>query len=103
MGIMIGNIIIDLWLFILVIIIIIAFIILAINRGIAAHRLQIGAGRDELIGRTASVLTALEPQGMVLIEGERWTAILDSGKAVPGEEVIVNRVEGLKLFVNKKQ
>ena len=103
MGIIIGNIIIDLWLFILVIVILIAFIILVINRGIAAHKLQMGAGREEMIGKTAEVLTALEPRGMVLVEGERWSATLEAGRAEPGEEVIITKVEGLKLSVNKKQ
>jgi len=32
-----------------------------------------------------------------------WTAIVDSGRAEPGEEVIITGAEGLKLFVTKKQ
>jgi membrane-bound ClpP family serine protease len=103
MGIMIGNLIIALWVVILVVIIVIAFIVLVINRGIAAHRLKVGAGMEELIGRTAEVLIALEPKGTVLIEGERWSAISEAGRVEPGEEVIITKVEGLKLYVNKKQ
>ncbi len=102
MGIIIGSLIIDLWVIILVAIILIAFIILAINRGIAAHRLQAGAGKEELIGRTAEVVTALEPKGMVFVEGERWSAISEAGNIAPGEEVVITRVEGLKLYVDKK-
>ena len=49
------------------------------------------------------VETVLEPRGVVLIEGEHWTAIMENGKAEPEEEVIVTRVEGLKLIVNKKK
>ncbi len=103
MGIMIGNLIIDLWVVILVIICIIAFIVLVINRGIAAHRLQVGAGREELIGKTAEAITALEPKGTVFIEGERWSAISEAGRVEPGEEVLITKVEGLKLYIDKKQ
>ena len=102
MGIMIGNLIIDLWVVIVVAIIIIAVIILVINRGIAAHKLQVGAGREEMIGRTALVVTPLEPKGTVLIEGERWSATSESGNVEAEEEVVVTRVEGLKLYVDKK-
>ena len=66
------------------------------------YRKQIAAGREELIGKTGVVITALEPKGLVLIEGERWTAVIDKGRAGPEEEVIINRVEGLKLMVTKK-
>jgi membrane-bound serine protease (ClpP class) len=67
------------------------------------YRKQIAAGREELIGKTGVVKTALEPKGLVLVEGERWTAVIDKGRAGPEEEVIITRVEGLKLLVTKKQ
>ena len=102
MGIQIGTLIIDLWVFILIVIAIIAFIAVAVNRGIAAHKLQAGAGKEELIGKTAEVITPLEPKGTVFVEGERWSAISESGPVEPGEEVIITRAEGLKLYVNKK-
>jgi membrane-bound serine protease (ClpP class) len=56
-----------------------------------------------MIGRTAEVLVALEPKGTVLVEGERWSAISEADRVEPGEEVIITRVEGLKLYVDKKQ
>ena len=102
MGIQIGTLIIDLWVVIVVVIIVIAFIILVINRGIAAHKLQIGAGGEEMIGKNARALTALGPKGTVLIEGERWSAESEAGKVEAGEEVVITRVDGLKLYVNKK-
>lgn len=94
---------IDLWLIILVIVVAVAFVILVIIYGIRAHRQQVSAGREELIGRVAEVTTAMEPRGTVRIEGEQWTAILEKGTAEPGEEVIVTKVEGLKLRVTKKE
>ena len=61
------------------------------------------AGREELIGKTAVVKIALAPKGVVLVEGERWTAVIDKGRAEPEEEVIITKVDGLKLMVTKKQ
>ena len=94
---------IDLWLIILVIVATVAFIVFVIIYGIRAHRQQVSAGREDLIGKVAEVTAAMEPRGMVRIEGEQWTAILEKGRAEPGEEVIVTKVEGLKLRVNKKE
>jgi membrane protein implicated in regulation of membrane protease activity len=91
------------WLIALIVIVVIGFIAICIIWGIRAHRNRIAAGREELVGRTAVVETALEPRGIVLIEGEHWTAIMEKGKAEMDEEVIVTRVEGLKLIVNKKK
>ena len=88
---------------IIVVIIIIAFIILVIQRGIRAHRLQVAAGKEDLIGKTAVVEIALKPRGIVLVEGERWTAIADNGHAEEEDEVIVTNVEGLRLRVTKKE
>jgi membrane-bound serine protease (ClpP class) len=67
------------------------------------YRKQVAAGREDLIGKTAVVKTALAPKGMVLVEGERWTAVIDEGVAQPEEEVVVTRVDGLKLAVTRKQ
>ena len=91
------------WLIATVIICVIAFLAVAIVWGIRAHRRQISAGREDMIGKTAEVKVALEPKGMVLIQGEQWTAISESGRVEPGEEVIISRVDGLKLYVTKKE
>ena len=93
---------IDLWLIILVIVAVVAFLALVIIYGIRAHQQQISAGREDLIGRVAEVTAPMEPKGMVRIEGEQWAAVLEKGKAEPGEEVIITKVEGLKLRVAKK-
>ena len=70
--------------------------------GVRAHQGQVSAGREELVGKTATVVIALEPKGVVFIQGERWTAISDSGQVEPEDEVVITRVEGLKLYVTKK-
>ncbi len=93
----------DWWLIAIVVICIIAFFVFVINRGIRAHRRQASAGREDLIGKIAEVKIALKPKGVVFIQGERWTAISETGLMKPEEEVIITKVDGLKLYVAKKQ
>jgi membrane-bound serine protease (ClpP class) len=73
------------------------------NRIVTAQRRKVVTGREEFKGSTAVVRTALDPEGLVYFQGELWKAALDSGSAVPGEEVIIKSLEGLKLFVTKKR
>ena len=94
---------IDPWLIATVAILVVVFVAVAIIWGIRAHRRQVSAGRDELIGKTAEVKVALEPKGIVFVEGERWTAVSETVRVSPGEEVIITKVDGLKLYVTKKQ
>ena len=94
---------IDTWFIALVIICIIGFIAAAVYWGVRAHKRQVSAGKEELIGRTAEVTVALKPKGTVFVDGERWTAISEQGRVQTGEEVIITKVDGLKLWVTKKQ
>ena len=90
------------WLIAVMIIGIIAFFAASVYWGIRAHRRQVSAGREELIGKIAEVMVALNPKGTVFIQGERWTAISEKDRVEPGEEVIITKVDGLKLWVTKK-
>ncbi len=85
-----------------VVVIIAAFFAFVVSRVIKAHRRQATTGREELVGKTAVVKVSLDPEGMVLFKGERWTAVSEAGRIEPGEEVVVTKVDGLKLYVSKK-
>ena len=74
-----------------------------ISRVIRAHRYQPTTGREELTGKRVVVKVALDPEGTVFFKGERWTAVSEKGRVEPGEEVIITRVDGLTLYVIKKQ
>ena len=55
-----------------------------------------------LVGRTGTVMTALDPKGSVQVIGETWTAVTQSGRPVePGKEVVVLEVDGLTLKVSE--
>jgi len=92
----------DPWLIAIVTIIIAALFAFVVSRVIKAHRKQATTGREELVGKTAVVKVALDPEGTVFFKGERWEAVSDKGRVEPGEEVIITKVEGLRLQVTKK-
>ena len=92
---------IDPWLIVLVAIAIAAFLVVTIVLVIRAHRRRVSAGREDLIGKTAEVKTALNPKGTVLIEGEHWMAVSEDGQMEPGEEVVITKVDCLTVWVTK--
>ena len=91
------------WLITTVTIVVAALFFFVISRIVGAHRRQVSTGREELIGKTALVNVALDPQGVVFFRGERWTAMSESGRVEAGETVIINRVDSLLLYVTKKE
>jgi len=80
----------------------VAFMIFVIYAIIKGQMRKLSAGVEEMIGKEAVVRTALKPKGTVLAEGELWTAIAEGSTIEPGEEVIITRTEGLKLWVSRK-
>ena len=79
------------------------FIGLLVWATVRGQRRRVITGKEGIIGQTALVKVALEPQGMVLVEGELWKAVLDEGSAPAGEEVVVKRIDNLKLYVTRKK
>jgi len=80
----------------------VAFIIFVIYAIVKGQKRKLSAGVEDMIGKEAVVQTVLNPKGTVLAEGELWTAIAEGSKIEAGEEVIITKVEGLKLWVAKK-
>jgi len=79
-----------------------AFAIFVVGAIIRGQRRRKATGAEGMIGTIAIARTPLDPTGTVLVQGELWTAASEGGKVSPGEEVIISRVEGLKLWVAKK-
>ncbi len=90
------------WLIASIAIGIVLFMFFVTQRIVRAHRRQAITGREELIGKTAVVKATLDPEGIILYKGERWTAISETGRVEPGEMVIINRVDSLTLYVSRK-
>ncbi len=77
-------------------------LIFLVQRAVSTHRKQAFTGREELIGKTATVRVTLNPTGTVFFKGERWTAVSESGEIPPGEEVVIESMDGLTLHVSRK-
>jgi membrane-bound serine protease (ClpP class) len=92
----------DPWLIATMTIVIAGAFAFIVHRAISAHRRQAKTGREELIGKTVAVKTTLNPEGTVFFKGERWAAISEEGKIKAGEDVVINRVDSLTLYVSRK-
>jgi membrane-bound serine protease (ClpP class) len=84
-------------------ILIAAFIIFIVGAVVRGQRRRVTTGAEGLIGKVAVAKTSLNPKGTVLVDGELWKAVLDSGKVDTGEEVTITKVEGLKLLVTQRK
>ena len=93
----------DPWVIAVIVICAVAFLAVTVIWGVRAHRQKVTAGREDLVGRVAEVRTVMDPKGTVFIEGEHWTATSESGRIEPGEEVVISRVDGLKLWVSNQK
>lgn len=82
-----------------------------VTLGLAASAVAIGAvsmrdrqrrpttGREGLVGAIGITHTALEPGGLIFIEGERWSAVSQDGLVPAGQPVRVLSMQGLTLLV----
>jgi membrane-bound serine protease (ClpP class) len=86
----------------LVIILFTAFVGFLLWAVINGQRRKPASGGEAMLGETGVVVERLQPRGVVLVEGEHWEAELEAGQAEKGEEVVVKKVEGLKLKVARK-
>ncbi len=68
-----------------------------------AQRAPVRTGRESLVGKTGIARTTIHPTGSVQLGGEQWSASLAAGAepVQPGERVVVEKVEGLRLIVRK--
>jgi len=75
------------------------FVIGAIARG---QKRRTATGAEGMVGKLAIAKTTLAPTGRVLAEGELWTATAENDRIARGEEVVITKVEALKLWVARK-
>lgn len=78
------------------------FFAFVIAKALWAQRRPPATGSESLIGARAVVRQALEPEGMVFVQGELWRARAETGPIGVGERVIVTGQEGLTLRVTKE-
>ncbi len=64
-----------------------------------SHQRRSVMGREGLIGRRAEVREALDPEGLVFVDGELWTARTEGEPLPKGSLVEIVGVDGLRLRV----
>lgn len=80
-----------------------AFAIFVIGAIIRSQRRSGATGREGMVNKVGIARTPLNPTGTVAVEGELWAAIAEDDQIKARDEVIITRVEELKLWVVKKQ
>lgn len=79
-----------------------AILAFAIRKAWQARRAKPVTGQEGLLGAIGTVKIALDPEGSVLVWGERWRATSSDGQPIPaGARVKVIAMEGLCLQVTK--
>ncbi|RME71643.1 MAG: nodulation protein NfeD [Chloroflexi bacterium] len=69
---------------------------------IQAMKHQPTTGQEGLVGATGVVKAALDPDGIVLVWGERWQATSEDGQPIPeGTKVKVTAIDGFHLTVRR--
>ncbi len=56
-------------------------------------------GFSDMSGSRGRAIAPLDPEGLVMVEGEIWSAQTTDGRIESGAKIVVVRQEGLKLFV----
>ncbi|HEX5246551.1 MAG TPA: nodulation protein NfeD [Gaiellaceae bacterium] len=75
-----------------------AFWTFALGKGFAARRLPVTVGPQAIVGKTGEV----RAPGLVFVNGELWQAHAeDDSELVPGEQVEVEAIHGLRLTVRR--
>ncbi len=82
-------------------ILVVGFFTFVLGKGIRAQARRITFGVEALPGGVARVVTDLEPDGLVQMGGEQWSAHSVEGSIRTGESVEVTGREGLRLLVRR--
>jgi len=78
-----------------------ALSLFVISKGLLIQRRKPVTGRAGLIGETGTVRRTLQPDGVVFVRGEYWTARSLEGDLAEGIRVRVEQVDGSTLLVRR--
>ena len=70
-----------------------------LRKVIAARRMPYAAGEESMVGTIGTVREALNPDGMVFVDGALWQATSSEGPLAAGTQVRVVALHGLRLLV----
>ncbi|MDZ7838732.1 MAG: nodulation protein NfeD [Actinomycetota bacterium] len=75
--------------------------VIAIRALYMSRRIKPATGSLSMVGRQATVVSDLSPEGQVKIDGEIWRAVSEEGNIEKGRKVIIARTRGLTLYVKQ--
>jgi membrane-bound serine protease (ClpP class) len=76
-----------------------AFFAFIVAKAVGSLRRKPTTGAEGLVGRNGTARTRLDPDGMVYVRGELWTALSAGGPVEAGQTVTVVEVDGFRLVV----
>ena len=79
------------------------FFAFVVTKAVGAQRRRVVTGAEGLIGLLAEARTDLNPQGMVYVRGELWSAVTSGPAVKKGEYVKVLAKQGFRLLVEKAE
>jgi membrane-bound serine protease (ClpP class) len=86
-------------LLLLTVLVIAGIFVFMLQKVIAARHRPYAAGEEAMVGSVGTVREALDPSGMVFVEGALWQATSSRAPVAVGTQVRVVRVDGLHLLV----
>jgi len=79
-----------------------AFFTLVVGAVVRSRRKRPTIGQEALVGQTGRTRTALDPAGMVYLDGALWKAVAETGRIAEDEPVEVVKTQGLTLVVRPR-
>ena len=80
-------------------VLLVGFFLFAVSAGIRAQKAPPRSGSESLIGAVGVARSRLDPEGMVHVQGEMWTATAVGGPIDDGQPVRVVALDGLRVRV----
>lgn len=79
------------------------FFVFLLGAAVRGRNYPVISGNEALIGASGIATSDLNPNGLVRVRGEEWTANTDGATIQKGEQVKVVSIEGLRMKVEKTQ
>ena len=89
------------WLIATVTVVLVGFFATVVTAALSARRIPRAAPATRVLGATGTVVRALDPEGIVRVGGEDWTAWSETGMVPTGAPVRVVAIDGLRLQVGE--
>ena len=79
----------------------VGFFSIALTAALRAQKQTVLMSTQRLVGAIGIAQSDLDPEGVIQVQSETWTAIADAGPVSAGESVEVIETEGLRLRVRR--